>query len=213
VAKRGRPRTFDRDEALRRAMRVFWDKGYEGASLEELQAAMGAISPPSFYAAFGSKEQLFFEAVDLYAATVGARPRDALVNAATARAGIEAMLREAVDIYSDPDTPCGCLIHLGAINCAPANRSVQDRMRGYRTRAAELIRSRLERGVADGDVPEGVDLEPLVSLYASLVHGIPIRSRDGASRESLVAGITAAMAAWDQLIGSTGPGPARQRQG
>ena len=200
MSKRGRPRAFDRDQALRGAMTVFWEKGYEGASLEELQSAMGAISPPSFYAAFGSKERLFFEAVDLYLEMVGHRPIQALEFAATAREGVDAMLREVVDICSGPNTPRGCLLFLGAINCAPANKSLQDRMRPYRIQAPVVIRKRLERGVAEGDVPKGVDLEPPVSLYAGLVYGLPVRARDGASRKDLLAGVAGAMAAWDRLI-------------
>ena len=213
MPKRGRPREFDRDEALRAAMSVFWEKGYEGASLEELQAAMGAISPPSFYAAFGSKERLFFEAVDLYVETVGRRPTQALEAAPTARAGVEAMLREAIDIYSDRETPHGCLVIMGAVNCAPANKSVQDRMRGYRVHAPNLIRNRLKRGVAEGDVPKGVDLEPLVSLYTNFVYGMPMRARDGASRKDMLAGVVAAMAAWDRLIGPTRTRKAVKRRG
>jgi AcrR family transcriptional regulator len=201
MAKRGRPRAFDRDEALRGAMTVFWEKGYEGASLEELQSAMGAIAPSSFYTAFGSKEQLFFEVVDLYVRTVGCRPVVALESAVTAREGVEAMLHESVDVYCDPNTPRGCLVLVGATNCAPANQSVQDHMRTYRVQVPDLIRKRLKRGVAEGDVPKGADLEPLVSLYASIVHGLPMRARDGAARHDLLAGITAAMAAWDHLIG------------
>jgi len=205
MARRGRPREFDRDQALRGAMSVFWSKGFEGASLGDLQSAMGGINPPSLYAAFGSKERLFFEAVDLYVETVGGQPQRALESATTARAGVEAMLRAAVDIYCDPDTPSGCLLFLSAVNCAPANKSVQDRMRGYRIRVPDLIRKRLERGVAEGDVPEHLDLEPLVSLYADVVNGLPLRASDGASRNELLAGVTAAMAAWDHLTG-----PARQ---
>ena len=201
MSKRGRPREFDRDAALRGAMMVFWEKGYEGTSLEELQSAMGAISPSSFYTAFGSKEQLFFEVVDLYVKTVGCRPVQALESAVTTRAGVEAMLRESIDIYCDPDTPRGCLVLLGATSCAPANASVQDHMRTYRVQVPDLIRKRLKRGVAEGDVPKDVDLEPLVSLYASLAQGLPMRARDGAARSKLLAGVTAAMAAWDQLIG------------
>ena len=110
------------------------------------------------------------------------------------------MLRAAVDIYSDPETPHGCLLYLGAFNCAPANKSVQDRMR-TRVQAPELIRKRLERGVAEGDVPMGVDVEPLVSLYASFVHaclcGRAMEPRAG----QCLPGVAAAMAAWDRLTG------------
>jgi AcrR family transcriptional regulator len=201
MSKRGRPRAFDREEALHGAMMVFWEKGYEGASLEELQSAMGAIGPSSFYAAFGSKERLFFEVVDLYVRTVGCRPVHALESAMTAREGVEAMLRESVDIYSDPDTPLGCLVLSGAAGCVPANQSVQDHMRTYRLQVPDLIRNRIKRGVAEGDVPKGADPEPLVSLFASMVQGLPMRARDGAAPDKLLAGITAAMAAWDHLIG------------
>jgi AcrR family transcriptional regulator len=207
MAKRGRPSTFDREEALQRAMELFWARGYEGTTLEDLLAAMGGITPPSFYHAFGSKEGLFFEAVDLYVETFGYRPMQALEAAPTAREGVEAMMRESINIMCGKDTPLGCLMFLGAINCAPANKSVQDRMRTYRIQAPDLIRKRLERGVAEGDVPKGVDLEPLVSLFASFVHGLPIRARDGASHDALLAGISAAMTAWDRLIG-----PARARR-
>jgi AcrR family transcriptional regulator len=155
-----------------------------------------------FYAAFGSKEKLFFEAVELYAETVGCRPIEALKSAATARAGVEAMLHEVVNICVGANTPRGCLMFLGAINCAPANQSVQDYMRPYRSRAPGLIRKRLERGRAEGDVPKGADLEQMVSLYASILYGAPVRARDGASRKTLLAAVTAAMVAWDQLASS-----------
>jgi AcrR family transcriptional regulator len=202
MPKRGRPRGFDRDEALRQAMEVFWEKGYEGASLDDLQAAMGGINPPSFYAAFGSKEQLFLEAIRLYAETVGAKPMRALLEAPTARGAVEAMLRESASVFCSRDTPRGCLVVLGAINCTPAGKNIQEHMCGYRMQAPALIRQRLERGAAEGDLPPALDPEPLASFYAAVLMGLSIRARDGASREELDSAIDCAMAAWDALLTS-----------
>ncbi len=184
-------------------MEVFWEKGYEGTSLDDLLVAMGGIRPPSLYGAFGSKEQLFYEAVALQAKTIGARPIEALEKGKTAREGVEAMLRAGVDIYRGPDRPAGCLVFLGAINCAPASKSVQDKMVGYRTAVADVFRRRLLRGIAEGDLPPGCDLEPLISLYTTVFTGLPLRARDGASREELMLTATASMAAWDTLTGAT----------
>ena len=199
MSKRGRPRAFDREEALRAAMTVFWEKGYEGASLEELQSAMGGIGPPSFYAAFGSKERLFFEVVDRFNKTVGCRNIEALEGGATARAGVEAMLREAVDVFCGRDTPPGCPVILGGVHCAPASKAVQDMLRLCRLQVPEVFRKRLRRGVAEGDLPD-IDLTPLVSFYATFFLGLPMRAHDGATQEELLAAVSVAMAAWDRLI-------------
>src|SRR5688572_25362336 len=120
MAVRGRPRTFDRERALRSAMEVFWARGYDGATLEDLQAAMGGIAPPSFYAAFGSKDQLFREAVDLYRATMTERIGGAL-DRPTAREAVEALMRVATEQFCSGDGPRGCLVLLGALTCTRAN--------------------------------------------------------------------------------------------
>jgi AcrR family transcriptional regulator len=210
MARRGRPRAFDRDAALQRALELFWDSGYEAVTLEDLQAAMGGISPPSFYAAFGSKERLFYEVVELYRATVGGEPARAMTGQATGRAAIEAMLTTAAGAFCRPGRPRGCLLVGGAMSCARASKSVQDHVQQLRLQAPELIRQRLEQSVRDGDLPPGADLDGLVSFYATVLYGLAVRAGDGASQESLMAAVAGAMAAWDALTGPSRPARAPQ---
>ena len=199
MARTGRPRSFDRAETLRQAMTVFWRLGYEGATLEDLQAAMGGISPPSMYAAFGSKENLFREAAELYVTTIGGRPMRALATETTGRAAVQAMLHEAVDLFCTPGMPAGCLVVTGAVNCAPASKGVHDHLQQFRQQAPTLIQDRLEQAVADGDLPAGRDLAAIASFYATVLHGLAIRAHDGAPHEALMAAADTAMAAWDHL--------------
>jgi AcrR family transcriptional regulator len=200
MAKRGRPATFDRSEAVARAMELFWERGYEGATLEDLQAAMGNISPPSFYHAFGSKEALFQEAVDLYVASVGEAVAQSLREGKTARQAVEAMLRLAAQSFSRPGRPHGCLLVLGATNCAPANRGPQEYLRRLRRRAPTAIKQRLDRAVREGELPPAVDTAGIAAFYATVVQGLGLRAGDGASHTVLMAAVDGAMAAWDSLM-------------
>jgi AcrR family transcriptional regulator len=200
MASRGRPRSFDREEALGRAMQVFWALGYEGATLTDLQKAMGGLTAPSLYAAFGSKEELFREAVELYSKTLGAPMMKALREKPTARGAIEALLEAAVESFCKPGAPRGCLLVLGAINSIPANKSVQDHLRSLRARRQKVIRQRLQRGVAEGELPSGLDLGALACFYTTVVDGLAIQARDGASRRALKFTVRCAMAAWDRVV-------------
>ncbi len=199
MAKRGRPRGFNREDALRLAMEIFWSLGYEGATLTELQEAMGGITAPSFYAAFGSKEQLFREAVELYSSTLGVPMMKALDEKPEARASIEALLEAAVDAFTKPGKPRGCMLVFGAMNSTPANKSVQDYLRGLRARRQKVIQRRLLRAVAEGEMPSTVDPSALASFYTTVVDGLAIQARDGASRKDLKFAIRCAMAAWDSM--------------
>lgn len=199
MSRTGRPREFDRDQALLRAMEIFWAQGYEGTTLADLQKAMGGLTAPSFYAAFGSKEDLFREAVELYKKTQGGPIGKALTEGPTARASVEAMLRASAESVCGPGTPRGCMMVLAGINCAATNKSVEDFLREQRALREKGLRQRLRRGIADGDLPASTDINGLVSFYTSILDGMAIRARDGASRKALTDIVRYAMAAWDSV--------------
>ena len=201
----GRPRTFDREQALSNAMKIFWARGYEGATLTELQRAMGGITAPSLYAAFGSKEELFKEAVELYSKLQGIPILKALTGKSTTRESMEAFLMVMAESFSQPDKPHGCLVTLGAINGIRDNRRVQDYLRDRRARRHQVILQRLERGVEEGDLPPDLDLKAIATFYSTVVNGLAIQARDGATRSDLKTTVDCAMAAWDTLVKQRDP--------
>lgn len=199
MVSRGRPRTFDRTEALERAMEVFWQRGYEGTSMSDLTGAMG-INSPSLYAAFGSKEELFREAVARYDQTLGAVAAAELRDRPTARDAIAAVLRHHAEVFCDPDKPRGCMIVLAATTCTERTRSVHEHLAEWRIATEDAFRARIERGIADGDVPDGADAATIAAFYNTVNHGMAIQARDGADRKKLSAIAEAAIAAWDGLV-------------
>lgn len=200
MAERGRPRSFDREEALRRAMAVFWTRGYEGASLGDLTAAMG-INRPSLYAAFGCKEALFREAVQLYDASESEPVQQALDAAPTARAAVEAMLRANADAYAHPKKPRGCMIVLSSLVGAPEHEELRRFLARLRRQGEADLRRRIERGIAEGDVPRQADAQRLAAFYTTVLQGLSVQARDGASRKTLQTIVDDAMTAWDPLTG------------
>lgn len=201
MSDRGRPRSFDRSVALRRAMEVFWVKGYEGASLSELTAAMG-INSPSLYAAFGSKEALFLEATDLYTQSEGTDIWSTLEKAPTARLAIEGFLTETAKAYSQTDRPQGCLIALGALHQDSTRGLICQDLRRRRAENQTALETRLKRAMAEGELPAGFDCQAAATFFATVQHGMSIQARDGATHAALMATVAGAMAAWTTMAGA-----------
>ena len=199
MATRGRPRTFDPDTALRQALDLFWNRGYEGTSLNDLAEAMG-IASASIYACFGSKEDLFRKVMALYGRTSGEPPRRALREQPTARAAIHAMLRATADQIAGPDTPHYCMLILAAPTGAVENHAIREFLADRRRDMHATIKDRLARGVADGDLAAPpASLDAIARYYTTVVQGLSVQARDGATRDELETVVTCAMAAWDTL--------------
>lgn len=193
VTTRGRPREFCVDHALAEALRVFWTKGYDGASLTDLTEAMG-ITRPSLYAAFGNKESLFRKALDLYEREKMAYIGQALAQP-TARKVAETMLRGAVDNACGCDGPHGCMRVIASVNCGPAE-SIHDEVVKRGNLAKQAMVERFERAKAEGDLPAHIDSKGLTRVLIALMQGISIQSNMEASRKDLERLVDTALALW-----------------
>ncbi|RSM60236.1 TetR family transcriptional regulator [Actinoplanes sp. ATCC 53533] len=194
MAKTGRPRSFDTDEALDVAMRLFWAEGYEGASLAALTEAMG-INRRSIYAAYGNKEELFRKAVDRYIEGPGAFVAPAL-ELPTSRQVAEALLHGTVDANTTPGRPRGCLLVQSALACGPESEPVRLDLADRREAAVETLRARFARAQADGDLPPAVDADSLARYLTVVAHGISVQAAGGASREDLHRAADQALSMW-----------------
>ncbi len=192
---RGRPLSFDRDAALETAMHVFWERGYEAASISDLTAAMG-ITPPSLYTAFGDKEHLFLETVERYALNFGSAGTRALKEEPTARGAIERWLTEAANELTQPCHPKGCMVVMAATNCSAAAERVQDALLRRRTEAIANVGQRIQGGIDSGEIPPGTDAGDLANFYATIYQGMSMQAKDGATHASLMSTVRTAMRSW-----------------
>jgi AcrR family transcriptional regulator len=190
----GRPRAFNVDQALDRALHVFWEKGYEGTSIVDLTEAMG-INPPSLYAAFGNKETLFKKALDRYETRRDEIFEEAFASA-TARKAIQRLLEGTAERLSGRDGPSGCLMVQAALCGGEECDSVRKDLAARRAKGEVLIRKRLERGKKEGDLPKDADLVGLARYLATVMQGMAVQAASGASRKELRAIANTALGAW-----------------
>src|SRR5438874_4847781 len=193
-APRGRPRAFDPDAALERAMHVFWAKGYEGASLSDLTQAM-RINRPSLYAAFGNKAQLFRKVLDRYMDGPLAYFAKALA-APKARDVVEQIFFGAAKMAGDPRIPSGCLMVQGALAVGTAAASGRKEAAGRRAGSEVALRRRLQRAKREGDLARNADPAELARYVITVLQGMAVQGADGASRDQLRRVAQVALRAW-----------------
>lgn len=181
---KGRPRAFDRAVALERALGVFWQRGYEPSTIAELCKAM-EIKPPSLYAAFGNKAQLFLEAVRHYETVYWDAAWLRMQEDPDVFGGLARFFGEAAAILTSQDAPCGCMVILGAINVSPDAQDVTDAVRLLREEGRTLFLRRLKRAVKAGQLPRGTDSTGLAATLNALLEGMSVQARDGATQAEL----------------------------
>ena len=190
---RGRPRAFDREAALAQATRLFWLNGFEATSIADLTKAMG-IGAPSLYAAFGSKEALYAEALRHYGETYDSLAWSGFYAAETARAAVERLLMDSAASLTGcvGDTPRGCMVALSSIG-GEDHPDLCDLLRSARAAALDRVETRLSRAVAEGEIPASADIRALARFVQTVQSGMSILARDDAGRADLEAVVAVAM--------------------
>jgi AcrR family transcriptional regulator len=179
IRKAGRPRSFDPDEALHRALLLFWEHGYEGASMSRLQQATG-LTAPALYRAFDSKERLFELAVRRYQEQYGFAIRSDLP---LGQAVAEYLDRAACEFTTDPGR--GCLVSTGLLATSPDAEVAAAAVRAEREHALDALRERIAGAADRGEIPEGIDIEGLARTIGALIQGMSVQARDGADHRQL----------------------------
>lgn len=192
--KKGRPLSFDREQALTKAMLLFWRHGYEATSLNDLTAAL-EVKPSSIYSAFGDKKGLFLEAVGLYMS--GPVTANTIIDdAATARDAARELLRVAAMGYTGEQTPPGCLLASSAISCSEAANDVKEELAAIRRGIEARLRDKIDWSIKNQHLPADTDAGTLAGMTMAVIQGMSTLARDGATRDKLLKVAEAAMRVW-----------------
>ena len=193
--KRGRPRLLDRNAGLDVAARLFWERGYEGTSIADLTHAMG-ITPPSLYATFGSKEELFRLALDHSIAQQSQRRSEMLQAKIPAYEALATYLYDIAEGDTQPDKPRGCIVSTAVLQHSEENASVARTAAAWREAAMQILKTRFDRAVSEGELPEQTDTDTLARFYGAIIQGMSAQACDGACTARLKDLVDVALTAW-----------------
>lgn len=193
--RRGRPRVLDREVGLGVAARLFWQHGYEGTSIADLTEAMG-ITPPSLYATFGSKEELYQQALQYCIERESRRRSEALEGGMPAYDAIAFYLYDVARGVTDPAKPRGCIVSTAVLQHSEENERLAQAVAALREASMKAIRARFDRAITEGELPAGTDTDALARFYAAIVQGMSAQACDGACTATLERLADFALSAW-----------------
>lgn len=199
--KRGRPKGFDQQDALAKAMLLFWRNGYVATSISDLTQELG-ITAPSLYCAFGDKASLFNQCIDYYLMNEACPILSIVKQAKTAKIAIELLMYESAKRLIQPNKPAGCMLITAAMNGAKQIEDVQLNVQEKRKSYQEILLERMRKGIADGDVAPDAPIEAIVDFYITVIDGFTIQACDGIELERLNQVIFNAMQVWPVLNSS-----------
>lgn len=197
--KRGRPKCFNEQEALQKAMLLFWEYGYEATSMSDLTQALN-LSAPSIYSTFGDKAQLFQHCLEYYLQHEACPIEPIFQTAKTAKIAIELYLYETVKRLVQDHKPTGCMLVVAAMNCSEENQSLQQDLLLKRQQVKEKIYQRLQQGKAAGDLSIHANVQEMTDFYSTVIQGLTMQARDGVSKQQLNQVVDYAMQTWHVLI-------------
>lgn len=207
MAQMGRPRSFDREQAVEQAMHLFWQHGYDATSLAQLKTGLGGgISAPSFYAAFGSKEALFDECVQRYLATYAQVTECLWDESLPPRRAVETALRQSARMQCDDAHPKGCMVTLGVMSApSPEHAQVVDALTQSRARTRAGIVACVQRAIQAGQLPDTLNVEAMATVFDCFLQGVSIQARDNTPHEQIDAAINHLLLTWDIAASTAAP--------
>ncbi|NHB58261.1 TetR/AcrR family transcriptional regulator [Acinetobacter sp. 194] len=199
LRRRGRPKCFDENQALEKAMLLFWQYGYEATSISDLTQSLG-ITAPSLYGTFGDKVELFKKSLDYYLANEACPIDEIFKQAKTAKIAMELYLFENLKRLIQDHKPTGCMLVVSTMNCSITNQQIQTELLNKRLATKQKIFARIQQGVKQGEIPSTTDIQAMTDFYTTMLQGMTIQARDGATMEQLEHVVIMAMKNWDNFL-------------